>query len=41
MSEKKKEKVHTCGRACACSTGEGGGGCGWVAEVLTQHMLWT
>ena len=41
MSEKKKEeeKVHTCECGCACSTGEGGGR-GWVAEVLTQHVLW-
>ena len=27
---------------CACSTGvvKDGGGHGWVAEVLTQHVLW-
>ena len=42
MSEKKKEKKHTCGCACACSTSavKDGGGRGWVAEVLTQHVLW-
>ena len=40
MSEKKKEKIHTCGCDVHAAPVKDSGGRRWVAEVLTQHVLW-